>query len=211
MTGIRYALRREVRGLEARAWRRVMCSALAPIVVLGTPALALAAEGGGLIELNWTLFVQVLNFLVLLAVLYVLAYKPLLGALEGRQASIRQQLAEAQEAREQAQRQAAEFDARLRAAQAEAQAVREQALREATETRGRLNAEARQEAARLLEAARTEIERDVRRARTELRTEVGTLAVEIAERLIRKSVQGEDHQRLVQEAVARMDSARGGA
>jgi F-type H+-transporting ATPase subunit b len=189
----------------------VLGAAVAGGAVLLTPALARAAEGGGLIELNWTLFVQILNFLVLLVVLYVLAYKPLLGALEGRQASIRQQLAEAREAREQAQRQAAEFESRLREAQAEAQAVRERVLREAAETRERLTGEARREAARLLEAARAEIRQDVRQARQELRGEVGTLAVEIAERLIQKSVQGADHQRLVREALARMDSPRGGA
>ncbi len=45
-----------------------------------------------------------------------------------------------------------------------------------------------------------------RAARAELRAEVGALAVQIAERLIQKSLRDEDHQRLVQEALARMDS-----
>jgi len=184
-----------------------MSALVALVLTLGGPASAVAAEGGGggLIDLNLSLLVQVVNFLILLVVLYRFAYKPLLTTLEGRTATIKQQLAEAQAAREQAQRQAAEFEARLREAQAEAQAVRERALREAAELRERLAAAARQEAARLLEAARAEIAQDVRRAKSELRAEVGTLAVEIAERLIQKSLRGEDHQRLVQEALARMD------
>jgi F-type H+-transporting ATPase subunit b len=178
--------------------------------VLGSPVVALAAGaegGGGLIELNRTLLVQVINFLVLLGLLYVVAYKPLVGTLAARSAAIKQQLAEAEVARQQAQRQLAEFEGRLQAAQAEAQALRERALREAAETRERLTAEARAEAARLLEAARAEIEQDVRRARAELRAQVGTLAVEIAERLIRRSLRDEDHQQIVQEALARMDRA----
>lgn len=186
-------------------WVGAAATLAALVVTLVGPAPALAAEGG-LIELNWTFLVQVVNFAVLLGVLYLLAFKPLVGALEGRAAAIRQQLAEAQAAREQAQRQAAEFEARLREAQAEAQAVRERALREAAEMRERLTAEARQEAARLVESARAEIAQDVRRARAELRAEVGALAVQIAERLIQKSLRDEDHQRLVQEALARMDS-----
>lgn len=188
-------------------WVSVMSALVALVLTLGGPASALAAEGGGggLIDLNWSLLVQVLNFLILLVVLYRFAYKPLVATLEGRTATIKQQLAEAQAAREQAQRQAAEFEARLREGQAEAQAVRERALREARELRERLAAEARQEAARLLESARAEIAQDVRRAKSELRAEVGTLAVEIAERLIQKSLRDEDHQRLVQEALARMD------
>lgn len=189
-------------------WMSLASALVALVVTLGGAASAVAAEGGGgggLIELNRSLLVQVVNFLILLFILYRFAYKPLLATLEGRTAAIKQQLAEAQAAREQAQRQAAEFDARLREAQVEAQAVRERALREAAELRERLTAEARQEAARLLEGARAEIAQDVRRAKGELRAEVGTLAVEIAERLIHKSLRDEDHQRLVQEALTRMD------
>ena len=44
---------------------------------------------------------------------------------------------------------------------------------------------------------------DVRRARDELRREVGDLATPIAERLVRRSLRDEDHQRIVAEALAR--------
>jgi F-type H+-transporting ATPase subunit b len=178
------------------------------LAVLAGPGLACAAEEGGhsLIEVNSTLLVQLVSFLLLLAVLFRFVYRPLIATLEARTGAIRTQLAEAQAAREAAQRQLAEFEARLQAAQAEAQTVREQALREAAETRERLTGEARQEATRLLESARAEIQHDVRRAKAELRAEVGTLAVEIAERLIQKSLRGEDQERLVQDALARLDA-----
>ena len=61
------------------------------------------------------------------------------------------------------------------------------------------------EAARLLEAAQAQIAQDVRRARSELRAEVGALSIQIAERLIRKSLQDDDHRRLVQEALSRIE------
>ena len=179
-------------------------------VWLGLPAWAHAAEaegGGSLIEINWTLGVQLISFLLLLAVLYKLLYRPLLAALEGRTAAIQQQLAEAQAAREEAQRQLGAMEERIRTAQADAQALRERALREAGELRDRLSAEARQEAARLVEAAQAQVGQEVRRARTELRAEVGTLAIQIAERLVRKSLNDEDHQRLVREALARIEPA----
>ncbi|HEV8306605.1 MAG TPA: F0F1 ATP synthase subunit B [Methylomirabilota bacterium] len=189
-------------------WIAAVGLSLSVLVTLGGPPLATASEGGGggLIELNRSLFVQVLNFLLLLVLLYRFAYRPLVGALEARSAAIKQQLAEAQAAREQAQRQQAEFEGRLQAAHGEAQALRERALREAAETRERLTADARQEATRLLEAARAEIDQDVRRAKSELRAEVGALAIQIAERLIQKSLRDEDQERLVREALARMDA-----
>jgi len=178
-------------------------------VSLGLPALAHAAEAGSesLIEINWTLGVQLISFLLLLGVLYKLTYRPLVSALEGRSATIQQQLAEAQAAREEAQRQLGAMEEQMRAAQADAQARRERALREAAELRERLGAEARQEAARLVEAAQAQVGQEVRRARAELRAEVGALATQIAERLVRKSLTDEDHQRLVREALARIEPA----
>ena len=99
------------------------------------------------------------------------------------------------------------MEERIRAAHADAQALRERALREAGELRERLSAEARQEAARLVEAAQAQVGQEVRRARAELRSEVGVLATQIAERLVRKSLTDEDHQRLVREALARIAPA----
>lgn len=177
------------------------------IALGGAPVPALAAEGASLIEINWSLGVQVVNFLILLALLYRFLYRPLLGALERRSAAIKQQLAEAQVAREEAQRQLVAMEDRIRAAHAEAQALRERAQREAAELRDRLGAEARQEAARLIETAQAQIAQEVRRARAELRAEVGELATAVAERLIRQSLREEDHQRLVREALARIEPA----
>lgn len=204
MTGNRLVVGLPV-GVIARAARALVLGTVA----LGLPAWAEAAEGEGssLIEINWTLGVQLISFLLLLTVLYKLLYRPLLAALEGRTAAIQQQLAEAQAAREEAQRQLGAMEERIRAAQADAQALRERALREAAELRERLSAEARQEAARLVEAAQAQVGQEVRRARAELRAEVGTLAIQIAERLVRKSLSGEDHQRLVREALARIEPA----
>jgi F-type H+-transporting ATPase subunit b len=99
------------------------------------------------------------------------------------------------------------MEERIRTAHAEAQTLRERALRDAGELRERLSAEARQEAARLVEAAQAQVSQEVRRARAELRAEVGTLATQIAERLVRKSLTDEDHQRLVREALARIEPA----
>jgi F-type H+-transporting ATPase subunit b len=203
MTGNRLVLSLRAGVITWRAW------ALGALW-LGLPTWAAAAEaegGGSLIEINWTLGVQLISFLLLLAVLYKLMYRPLLAALEGRTTAIQQQLAEAQAAREEAQRQLGAMEERIRAAQADAQALRERALREAAELRERLSAEARQEATRLVEAAQAQVSQEVRRARTELRAEVGTLAIQIAERLIRKSLTDEDHQRLVREALTRIEPA----
>jgi F-type H+-transporting ATPase subunit b len=171
----------------------------------GLSSSAFAAEGeGGFINLDWSLLIQAVNFGLLLAVLWRFLYRPLLDKMEERSQAIRKSLEEAQAARADAQREREEHAARIQAAHAEAQAIREGALKEAAEEQRRLVQAAREEAARLVSSAKAELEQDVRRARQELRREVGDLAVSVAERLIRKSLRDEDHRRIVEDALSRL-------
>lgn len=180
--------------------------ALLAVGLASAPALAAGGEGG-FVSLDKSLVVQMVNFLLLLFVLWKLLYRPFVAKMEERSQAIKKSLEEAQAARAEAQRQREEHAAKIEAAHAEAQAIRAAALTEAAEEQRRLLEAARGEAARLVEAARAELEQDVRRARQELRQEVGDLAVTVAERLIRKSLRDEDHRRIVQDALARMDRA----
>src|SRR5881392_1959026 len=127
-----------------------------------------AAEGGqegGLISLDRSLIVQVVNFVILLVILQRLLYKPFLAKMQERTAAIQKSLEEAQAARAEAARQQEENEARLRAAHAEAAAIRAQALKETAEEQKRLVGAARAESQRLIDSARTQLEADVRRAR----------------------------------------------
>jgi len=177
------------------------------VLLLGTCSPALAAsegEGGGFIHLDKSLIIQVINFGLLLLVLWRFLYRPLLGKMEERTQAIVKSLAEAQAARAEAQREREEHAARVQAAYAEAQAIRAAALKEAEEEQRRLVEGARAEANRLVAAAKAELEQDVRRAKQELRREVGDLAIAVAERLIKKSLRDEDHRRIVEEAITGM-------
>src|SRR5688572_28351867 len=112
-----------------RVWLRSADCALALFVA---PGLALAADaGGGLISVDWSLAVQMVNFLALLAILYRFLYKPLLAKMEERSVAIKNALEAADAARAEAARQQEENAGRLRAAYAEAQAIRAAALKEA--------------------------------------------------------------------------------
>ena len=179
-------------------------------LVLGLfPSLVAASEGGsGFINLDWSLLVQAVNFGLLLLILWRFLYRPVLAKLEERSQAIKKSLAEAQAAQAEAERQREEHRQQLQAAYAEAQSIREAALKEAGEQQRRLVEAAKAEAERLVEAARAEIEQDVRRAKQELRNEVGDLAVSVAERLIRKSLRGEDHQKLITETIAELERTR---
>ena len=186
-----------------RRWFAVIASALC---LLAGPALAWAAEehggGGGLINIDKSLIIQAVNFIILLLVLHRLLYKPLMATMEARSAAIKTALDEAQAARAEAARQGEENAARLKAAYVEAAAIQEQARKEAAEEQRRLVEAARAESQRMMESAKAQLEADVRRAREELRREVSEIAISVAEKLIRKSLRDEDHRRIVDDAIA---------
>ena len=62
-----------------------------------------------------------------------------------------------------------------------------------------------------MDTARVQTDADIRRAREELRREVATLAVAVAEKLVRKSLREEDHRRIVDDAIARIGQPSGRA
>jgi F-type H+-transporting ATPase subunit b len=180
--------------------------AIAALLLGALPSAALANEGGGgLINLDKSLIVQAINFGLLLFILVKLLYKPLVTKMNERTEAIRSSLEEAKTARAEAERERAEHAAKLQASLAEAQSIRATALKDAAEEQRRLVDGARAEAARLVEAARNEMAQDVRRARQELRQEVADLATSVAERLIRKSLRDEDHRRIVDDAINRVE------
>ena len=89
--------------------RSVWLGSIVSACVMLLPALALAASeggehgGGGLISLDKSLIIQMFNFLILLAILYRLLYKPLLAKMEERSAAIKTSLEAAEAARREAQ------------------------------------------------------------------------------------------------------------
>jgi F-type H+-transporting ATPase subunit b len=193
-----------------RAWTiaGILC---AVALVVSAPALALAAEeggehGGGLISLDKSLIIQVVNFAILLFVLHRIFYRPFLAKMDERTEAIKKSLEEAQAARAEAARQQEENAARFAAAHREAAQIREQALREAADEARKQIESAQTQARKLVDDARTQMDAEVRRARDDLRREVADLATAVAEKLVRRSLREEDHRRIVADAITRFGS-----
>jgi len=175
---------------------------------------SLASEGakgeeqGGIINLNMTLLVQMVNFLILIVLLQRFLYKPLTQFLATRADGIKRSLEEAKAAREAAAKAQQEYEARIAATRREAAALRESAVREVEEERQRLLKVSRDEAARLLTEAKAQIEQEVKRAKAELRAEVVGLSLGVAERLIGRSLTTDDDRRLAEQVVQEIGAGR---
>lgn len=167
---------------------------------------ALAQEKGGLLSLNSGLmFWTVAIFLVVLAILYKAAYPYILGAVEAREARIRELLAAAKDDREEAQsllaeqrRQMDEVRQRTQEALAEGRAAGER-LRE------EILAQARREQAELLERTRRDVGREMETALAQLRAETVEIAIAAAGKLLERNLDAEDNRRLVRDYLEGVD------
>jgi len=156
------------------------------------------------INLFWVL-VSAINFLILLAIVWTFAFKPLAKTLDDRKAAIDQGLKDAEQARQDRANAEAERVAALTEARREANEILARAQKVAQETRDADIAATRDELDRMRTRAAAEIDAEKTRAIAELRGEVADLALAAAGRVVGESLTDERQRRLVQEFLADAD------
>ncbi|MCB1164428.1 MAG: F0F1 ATP synthase subunit B [Candidatus Krumholzibacteriia bacterium] len=178
----------------------------------GLPVLlATAEEGGrkfGLLSpdpglILWT----VLTFFVLLILLRKTAWGPIVDGLDRREENIRAALKEADEAREESRKVLAEQQAALAEARKEAQGIIDQGAAMAKTLHAELVTKAQAEAGEILASARREIQLEADRARESLRAEVVDLSLQVAGKLLERSLGDADHERLAREFMSEVEKS----
>ena len=149
----------------------------------------------------WFLATQIVNFLILLLILYFFAYKPVMKMLDERSRKIRESMDEVQKVKEQAAQTEEEFKKKIDAASKEGQEVIARAMRTGEEARQRAQLEAKQEAQGLVEKARVEIQRERDETISELRQEFADLTVVAAEKVIGQSLDKEAHRQIINQVL----------
>lgn len=150
---------------------------------------------------NATILMQMINFLLLLVLLRLVAYKPLLKVLEERQKYVANTIAQAENQRAEAEKIKAEYEAEMRRAREQAQAIIERATKAGEEQAQEIIAQAKAEAERVKESALADIQREREKAIAELRDQVASLALLVAGKVIREGLDAKAHERLIQDAV----------
>lgn len=141
-----------------------------------------------MIKLDWTLFLQFANFMILMAVLNVLLFKPLRAALKARKAIIEGSRAKVQDIDEQVQAQVARYEAQLQEARFQGGQARAALRKVAQEEESRILGEANQASAVKLQAIKEQIQTEAGVVRQALRNETETLAKEIAGKVLGRAV-----------------------
>ena len=150
----------------------------------------------------WT----ILTFLILVALLARFAWRPLLQALERRQATIAQSLEDAQRARQELERLQRESTQIMAQARAEAESMLARSRSDAEALREELKQKARTEAAAIAKNAERQTQLETARAAQQIRHEAVDLSVAIASKILRRQVTREDNEALIQEALKQVES-----
>ena len=142
-----------------------------------------------------TVFWMVIIFGVTLFILKKFAWKPILSGLKAREESIADALTSAEKAREEMKNLKAGNEKIL----AEARRERESILKEAVEVKNKLIAEAKQQAVeegqKMINNAKSQIEAEKNAAVEDFRRQVVELSVDIAGKVLRKTLENENEQK----------------
>jgi len=163
----------------------------------------------GVIEINGTVIVELVSFLIMLAILGRYVYPEIVKVAEARQRAVADQLKEAEEARAAAEERLKEAEAKLNDARKTAQAVIDAAKKSGEQLRQELRQKADEESKRTVEAARKEIEAERDQAVRSVRSEVAALVVAATEKVIGETLDDPKHRQLIDKAIAEVASGNG--
>jgi F-type H+-transporting ATPase subunit b len=149
----------------------------------------------------WT----ILTFLVLVALLAKFAWRPLLQALDSRQATIRKSLDDAQQAGRELERLTQESAEIIRTARAEAESIISRSRLDADRLREEMKQKARGEADYIVRDAQRQIQLQTGQALQQIRKEAAELSVMIASKILQRSISKEDNERLIDDALKQIE------
>ena len=150
-----------------------------------------------MVDVNATLIAQILNFLVLLAILAKFAYKPLLKAMDDRRNRIINDLDSAEQTRLDAEALKEQYAEQLAGARQEATEIVNKANQIAQNLHDELVEQARVEQEALLANAKERIEQEKQQALLDIRSEVIKLSTLIAGKIVNQKLNSEKDQKMV--------------
>jgi F-type H+-transporting ATPase subunit b len=151
------------------------------------------------------LVTQIVSFLILFIALWMLLYKPISKGMKDRSARIAEGLEAADKAREEAAGARADMEGQIAVARAEGQEMIAQAREVADRFRNEELGKAREEIKAERERAEADIQRERDAAIEGIRKEFAGLAVDAAEKIVERSVDGSAHKDLIDKVL--VDSA----
>ena len=147
------------------------------------------------------LIAQIVNFSLLLLVLYLLLYKPVVRMLDQRSKRIEDSLEHADRLKEETSLAEEQVKEQIEEARQEGRNIVAQAAQVAERVREDSRTQARQDAETIVTRARADVQRERDEAIEELRRQFADLTIIAAERVINTSLDRDQHRRLIEEVL----------
>jgi F-type H+-transporting ATPase subunit b len=184
---------------------RLSLSVLAlPFIVLFASTALAASEGHSSPWTTSMLLWRVVNTIALLALLIYFIKKPLVSFFTERKAKIERDLAEAVELRQKAEELIKEYQTKLAGMEQELEKMRGELQKAAEGESLKVISNAEKMATAIVESAKIAAEQEVRKAKITLKDEAVTMAVEMAESLIREKISDDDRKRIVEDYLVKV-------
>ncbi len=145
------------------------------------------------------LFWRVINFIALMIILVKFGAKPIGSALAGRQKKIRDELAELEARKAEAETSYREFEAKLSTVEKDIDRIVEKAVAQAEVEKTKIIEKAEQSAEDIKRQAQLSIQNEIMEARRMLKNDVADQAAVMAEELIIKNLTSDDQVKIIEE------------
>lgn len=161
-----------------------------------------------LFDLDWQLLadscLMIIAIFFLFLILSYFLFNPARKMLEGRKEKIRNELETAKTAMQNAQSLKKEYEAKLKDVDKEAEVILSEARRKALANENAIVAEAREEAARILDRARVEAELEKQKMSDDVKREIVVVASLMAGKIVSASVDSAMQNQLIDETLKEM-------
>jgi F-type H+-transporting ATPase subunit b len=155
-------------------------------------------------NLNLTLFAQAATFALFIWFTVKFVWPPLLRAIEARQKTIADGLAEAERGRSSLADAQKQTDVLLREARSRAQEIMSAAEKSASQRIEESKLQAKTEGERIVAAAHAQIQQEVQSAKQQLREQVAQLAIAGAEEILKREVDAKAHSAMLDQLKAQI-------
>jgi F-type H+-transporting ATPase subunit b len=153
----------------------------------------------------WT----IISFILLVLLLWKVAYPQILKGMKKREETIKQQLEEAQKTKKEAENLLGDYKRQLAEARSEAQKIINEGKSLGENIRKEIVQKAQEESNQIVKRAQEEIELQKQKAILELQEKIADLSIMAATKIINKSLNTEDNRRLVEEYVSKVGDLYG--
>lgn len=154
-----------------------------------------------MVNIDYTLILVIVNFVILLIVLKKLLYKPLMDFIQKRESQIKDDLKSAKEHKDSSEKVLEEQKELLRKAKEEARDIRDEATRSAKVQGEQIlhDAEAQREV--IIHEAQNMIDVEVSRAKESIQKEIGEFVVDLTDKIIEKKLTKDEDIKLIDEMI----------